>query len=280
MFFQYFPGNYPWSSAFNLALMAGGTLGDVHRSLGPCRDAEPDGDAWAKAWEEAAEQQERLGPRRPGRGLEPERRSTAAESVRLSPERRAPDPAWRAEDGELLEVAGCLHESDRLRGNCHSHVLMSTPRMGFSPYTSSPQKATTRGHPWSSSMADSTSPRSSSTASSRTPLPSVAWRVWSRIPQESVSRCGCGECPRGPDYEVPTAAIIDALERDAMTSTRRALASSASAWVGTTPPARTTTFEPRVKAVAAWGAIWDWGATWEKRWATRSPNGPSRASTG
>jgi fermentation-respiration switch protein FrsA (DUF1100 family) len=35
---------------------------------------------------------------------------------------------------------------------------------------------------------------------------------------------------------------------------------------------RAAAFESRISACAAWGAIWDWGATWEKRWATRSPN--------
>jgi hypothetical protein len=51
--FYYFPGNYRWSSAFTLALMAGGHLNQMHRWLAPLRDAgpEPDTTAWAKAWD-------------------------------------------------------------------------------------------------------------------------------------------------------------------------------------------------------------------------------------
>ena len=37
--FEFFPGNHAWSSTVNLALMAGGSIGDMHRWLGPLRDA-------------------------------------------------------------------------------------------------------------------------------------------------------------------------------------------------------------------------------------------------
>jgi hypothetical protein len=40
--FYYFPGNYRWSSAFTLALMAGGQLNQMHRWLAPLRDAGPE----------------------------------------------------------------------------------------------------------------------------------------------------------------------------------------------------------------------------------------------
>jgi dipeptidyl aminopeptidase/acylaminoacyl peptidase len=33
---------------------------------------------------------------------------------------------------------------------------------------------------------------------------------------------------------------------------------------------RSAIYEPRIKACVAWGGIWDWGKTWEKRWGTRS----------
>lgn len=56
--FYYFPGNYMWSSAVTLSMMAGGQLGQIDRWLAPLRDAEPDGDAWTKAWDGAAAQQE------------------------------------------------------------------------------------------------------------------------------------------------------------------------------------------------------------------------------
>ena len=56
--FYYFPGNYMWSSAVTLSMMAGGQLGQIDRWLAPLRDAEPDSDAWTKAWDGAAAQQE------------------------------------------------------------------------------------------------------------------------------------------------------------------------------------------------------------------------------
>lgn len=59
--FYYFPGNYRWSSAFTLALMAGGHLNQMHRWLAPLRDTgpEPDTTAWAKAWDCMGEEQSR-----------------------------------------------------------------------------------------------------------------------------------------------------------------------------------------------------------------------------
>jgi pimeloyl-ACP methyl ester carboxylesterase len=33
---------------------------------------------------------------------------------------------------------------------------------------------------------------------------------------------------------------------------------------------RSAVFERRIKACVAWGAIWDYGAVWQKRWAARS----------
>jgi hypothetical protein len=68
--FTYFPANFMWSSAVNLSLMAGGELGQIDRWLAPLRDgrggrdgrdgrdAEPDTDAWTKAWNSAAAEQE------------------------------------------------------------------------------------------------------------------------------------------------------------------------------------------------------------------------------
>jgi hypothetical protein len=57
----YFPSNYVWSSAFTLALMAGGQLNQMDRWLAPLRDAgpEPGPDAWTKAWDSMGEEQSR-----------------------------------------------------------------------------------------------------------------------------------------------------------------------------------------------------------------------------
>jgi hypothetical protein len=57
----YFPGNYVWSSAFTLALMAGGQLNQMDRWLAPLRDIgpEPDTNAWTRAWDSMGQEQSR-----------------------------------------------------------------------------------------------------------------------------------------------------------------------------------------------------------------------------
>ena len=68
--FSYFPRNYVWSSAFTLALMAGGQLNQMDRWLAPLRDAgpEPDTGAWAKAWDSMGEEQSRHAAQERGDG--------------------------------------------------------------------------------------------------------------------------------------------------------------------------------------------------------------------
>ena len=58
--FNYFPGNYTWSSAFVQGLMAGGQLGEIHRWLATLTNAEPDLDAWTEHGAGMAQQQEQL----------------------------------------------------------------------------------------------------------------------------------------------------------------------------------------------------------------------------
>jgi len=57
--FNYFPNNYTWSSAFYLALMAGGQFGEMERCLASLKDSEPNAQAWDSAWGAMAQQQER-----------------------------------------------------------------------------------------------------------------------------------------------------------------------------------------------------------------------------
>lgn len=89
-----------------------------------------------------------------------------------------------------------------------------------------------------------------------------------------VDAPGTGEPPRlrgvpsRPDYEVPAAAIADYLE------TRSDIDAGCIGLLGVSLGGyyapRGAAFEPRVKACVAWGAIWDYGATWQRRWETRS----------
>jgi dipeptidyl aminopeptidase/acylaminoacyl peptidase len=79
--------------------------------------------------------------------------------------------------------------------------------------------------------------------------------------------------PSRPDYEVPTAAIVDYLEtRQDIDASRIGLAGIS---LGGYYAPRGAAFEPRIKACVAWGAIWDYGATWQKRYASRSQAVPA-----
>src|ERR1700692_3432114 len=79
---------------------------------------------------------------------------------------------------------------------------------------------------------------------------------------------GLRNIPSRPDYEVPTRAIVDYLEtRPDVDSSRIGIMGIS---LGGYYAPRAAAFESRISACVAWGAIWDWGATWEKRWATRS----------
>jgi dienelactone hydrolase len=74
--------------------------------------------------------------------------------------------------------------------------------------------------------------------------------------------------PSRPDYEVPTSAIVDYLEkRPEIDSSRIGLLGIS---LGGYYAPRGAAFEPRIKACVAWGAIWDYGTTWQKRWDTSS----------
>jgi len=74
--------------------------------------------------------------------------------------------------------------------------------------------------------------------------------------------------PSRPDYEVPTRAIVDYLETRADIDSSRIGIMGIS--LGGYYAPRAAAFEPRIKACVAWGAIWDYGAIWKKRWAARS----------
>jgi alpha-beta hydrolase superfamily lysophospholipase len=269
MFYQYFPGNYPWSSAFNLALMAGGTVGELHRALSPLRDVEPDGDEWAKAWERAAEQQEHLAERDVAEGHP---RSAGARLLRAcvyhqSGERQIP-PGEQKTASYLKSLEAFTKAIDlaelpltRLEVDSPDGVLPAYLISAEGDDPKPPVVIFYGGFDVTKELLycfikDTFAKRGLAVVVADTP--------------------GIGEplrlrnVPSRPDYEVPTAAIIDALEaRDDVDASRLGIFGIS---LGGYYAPRAATFEPRIKAVAAWGAIWDWGATWEKRWATRSPD--------
>ena len=78
--FEYFPKNRRWSTAVNVALMAGATLGELHQWLEPLRTSGHEPTSWQHAWTDAALHQELLAERDDSNGfrLSASRRSLRA----------------------------------------------------------------------------------------------------------------------------------------------------------------------------------------------------------
>lgn len=265
--FYYFPGNYTWSSAFNLALMSGATLGELHRGLAALAEGEPDNAAWAKAWAAMAAQLEEQAAAdlREGRRRSAGARFLRASVYHASGERQIPPgpeklESYRAGLEDFARAAECIPlRIERVEVDSPDGVL--------------PGYLIPAGTPG--------------------PAPVVIFYggfdvtkelLYCFIREELAARgmhClvidtpGVGEplrlrnVPSRPDYEVPTAAIIDYLETRPDVDASRIAVMGIS--LGGYYAPRAAAFEPRIRACVAWGGIWDWGATWEKRWATRSP---------
>jgi dienelactone hydrolase len=71
-----------------------------------------------------------------------------------------------------------------------------------------------------------------------------------------------------PDYEVPVGAVVDALERHPRIDPDRIGVMGIS--LGGYYAPRAAAYEKRLRCCVAWGAILDYGATWQARWAKRS----------
>ena len=264
--FSYFEDNYSWSSAFVLGLMAGGQLGEMHRWLAPLRNSEPDVGAWGKAWAGMAQQQEDLAAVdvRAGHHRSAGARYLRASMYRLSGERQLPPGPVKSKSYQAaLDAFGRAVE------------LMPLPLERIE--VDSP---------------DGVLPGYLIPAQTKGPAPVVIFfsgldvtkeLLYGFIREEFVQRgitClvidtpGVGEplrlrnVPSRPDYEVPAAAIIDYLEtRSDIDSSRIGILGIS---LGGYYAPRAAAFEPRIKACVAWGGIWDYGATWRKRWETQS----------
>jgi dipeptidyl aminopeptidase/acylaminoacyl peptidase len=272
--FYYFPANFMWSSAVNLSMMAGGELGQIDRWLAPLRDApeaEPDTDAWTKAWDGAAAQQEEHAADDLRHGF---RRSASARYLRastyyLTGERQTPPgPAkthsYRAALAAFTKAAEYMtHPVERVEIDSPDGILP-----GYLIPARAPE-----------------------------PAPVVIFYngfdvtkeiLYGIIRDEFADRgiaClvidtpGTGEplrlhgVPSRPDYEVPTSAIVDYLQtRPDIDSSRIGLLGIS---LGGYYAPRGAAYEHRIRACAAWGAVWDYGVTWQRRWDTRSKLTPT-----
>lgn len=264
--FYYFEANYMWSSAVALAMMAGGQLGQIDRFLAPLRNVEANTAEWTKAWDSMAEQQKELAAQDLEKGYlqSASARYLRASTYFLTGERQTPPgPAKTHSYTTALE---CFAKSIELMPIPLERVEIPSPD-GILPGYLIP-------------------------AQTKSPAPVVIFyngfditkEILYGIIRDEFSRrgivClvvdtpGTGEplrlrgVPSRPDYEVPTAAIVDYLE------TRSDIDAGCIGLLGISLGGyyapRGAAFEPRVKACVAWGAIWDYGATWQRRWETRS----------
>ena len=264
--FYYFPENYTWSSAFHLALMAGAQFGEMDRWLAPLKDREPNAENWGKAWSDMAQQQEDEAALDLKEGY---RRSAGARYLRAAvyrfsgerqippgPEKSASYQAARASFAKAIELMPLPLE----------YVEVNSPDGILPGYLI--QAATERPAPVVIFYSG---------------FDVVKEMLYCFIHEEFAHRgisClvidtpGVGEplrlrnVPSRPDYEVPTRAIVDYLETRADIDTSRIGILGIS--LGGYYAPRSAAFEPRIKACVAWGAIWDYGAVWQKRWAARS----------
>jgi dipeptidyl aminopeptidase/acylaminoacyl peptidase len=264
--FEYFPDNYTWSAAFYLGLMAGGQFGEMDRCLAVLKGAPTDSDAWNEAWSALASQQEARAELDLNEGY---RRSAGvrylrASMYRLSGERQMPPSAPKLDT--YKKALTSFARAIELMPLAIERVEIESPD-GILPGYLIP-------------------------ARTAKPAPIIIFysgfdvvkeMLYGFIREEFAERgisClvvdtpGVGEplrfrnVPSRPDYEVPTAAVVDYLEtRQDVDASRIGLVGIS---LGGYYAPRGAAFETRIKACVAWGAIWDYGGTWQKRYASRS----------
>jgi dipeptidyl aminopeptidase/acylaminoacyl peptidase len=269
--FKYFPKNYMWSSAVPLSITAGGQLGQIDRQLAPLREAEADPDAWTKAWDEAGALQAAYAERDLGRGY---RRSASERYLRavnyyLTGERQtAPGPAKAESYQRALEAFGKAVETmprplERVEIDSPDGILPGWLIPARGVQGRAPVVIFCNGFDVTKEL------------------------LYCIIREEFADRgiaCLAVDAPgtgeplrlRGvasrPDYEVPTKAVADYLEtRSDIDPARIGLLGIS---LGGYYAPRGASFEPRIKACAAWGGVWDYGELWRHRWETRSETTP------
>jgi dipeptidyl aminopeptidase/acylaminoacyl peptidase len=267
MFF-YFPDQYTWSAQFAMGLWAGGQFGEMHRWLAPLRGKEPNDDAWYKAWDGMAKQQEDQAALDAKEGY---LRSAGSRYLRASVYRFCCERQLPPGSSKTASYQGAMDSFAKAK------ELMPLPIERVE--IDSP---------------DGVLPAWLIPAHTKEPAPVVIFYsgfdvvkevLYCFVREEFVARGinvlivdtpGLGEplryrnVPSRPDYEVPTAAVCDYIE------TRKDLDSSRIGIMGISLGGyyapRGAAFEPRIKAVVAWGAIYDYGAIWQKRYTSKSKN--------
>ncbi|NQE85929.1 alpha/beta hydrolase [Nocardia terpenica] len=254
-----------------LSITAGGQLGQIDRQLAGLREAQPDPEAWTKAWDEAGTLQVEFAKRDLSRGY---RRSASerflnAVNYYLTGERQtAPGPAKTNSYSLALEAFGKAVETmprplERVEINSPDGILPGWLIPARDVVGRAPVVIFYNGFDVTKEL------------------------LYCIIREEFADRgiaClvvdapGTGEPLRlrgvasRPDYEVPTSAIVDHLmTRPDLDPERLGLLGIS---LGGYYAPRGAAFEHRIKACAAWGGVWDYGQLWQHRWETRSKTTP------
>jgi alpha-beta hydrolase superfamily lysophospholipase len=266
--FEYFPGNYTWSMSCHLAMMSGGELGEMHRWLAPLRESKPSAERWFDAWTNMAQEQERLAAAEFGLGFAMgagDRYIRASVYHQIAERQTAPGP----EKSQSYAASLSAFEKGVRHGSLPvERVEIPSPDGGMPTYIVGDVKGR--------------------------PAPVVIFFGGFDVGKELIygflrdvfarrgivcvipDTPGVGEMlrlkgvPSRPDYEVPARAILDYIETRKELNAKRVGVAGAS--LGGYYAPRAAAFEPRIRCCMAWGAILDWGANWEKRWASQSTN--------
>jgi pimeloyl-ACP methyl ester carboxylesterase len=265
--YYYFPGNYTWSLAVHTALRCGAQIGEIDRGCSKLREmADPTAEDWVEAWTSIAEQQESL----------------AAEDLARGYEIGAGDRLQRASIYHIMAERQ-MQPGDR-KSECYRRFLDAfgrAIRLSKLPWERIEVQIPEGPLPAYFIPAPGPGPKptmlffdgfdTSKEILSMTARDTFARRGLNLLVADSP---GVGEplrlhgMPSRPDYEVPAAAFVDYLEtRDDVDSDRLGVFGVS---LGGYYAPRAATFEKRFKCCAAWGAIWDWGETWQDRWARMS----------
>jgi dienelactone hydrolase len=264
--FEYFPGNYAWSSAVNLALTAGGSIGDIHRWLEPLRQSgSTSAPAWSAAWSSMAYQQERLAADdlAAGHTSLAGRRFLRAAVYHATGQRLTPPGPAKSEAYAAMLTA--FNHAVEFASIPLERIRVDSPDGPLPGYLIGPKSADTPVVVVFGGL-DLT----------KEFMYAVLGDTFARhgISCLAIDTPGVGEPLRlrgvaaRPDYEVSAAAIVDDLQtRDGVDATRIGVLGIS---LGGYYAARAAAFEPRISACVAWSGIWDWGDTWRRRWASEA----------
>jgi alpha-beta hydrolase superfamily lysophospholipase len=271
--FEYFPNNYTWSSAVNLALMAGGDLGQMDRFLKPLLQmSQASAEDWTNAWHDMGVQQTLLaaGDVAAGRRLSAAARYLRASTYLLTGERQTPPgPLKMASYTAALEAFQNYMTTTEVELET---VTVDSPDGELPGYLIHAQSKSDRPPPVviMYNGFDIT----------KEILYGIIGQTFSRrgVACLVIDTPGTGEPLRlrnvasRHDYEVPTTAIVDYLQARERTikDVDGARVGLVGISLGGYYAPRGAAFEPRIKACVAWGAIWDYGATWKERWMSKS----------